>query len=86
MNESPQFYCQKCGSGDFKSDTPIVCLPDFIGAICQRCGTIVTRQDTDAEIYTQIEKVIEEIIGRHAQTYNKKSLFDRMFRRTSSPV
>jgi RNA polymerase subunit RPABC4/transcription elongation factor Spt4 len=62
--EHPQFVCPMCGSDDFKPEKLAVCLRDFDGAICQRCGTIVTQ--AEAEYCRQMEKIIDAVIERES--------------------
>ena len=48
-----------CGSDDFKPEKLAVCQRGFDGAICQRCGTILTQ--AEAEYCRQMEKIIDEV-------------------------
>lgn len=59
LNQNPQFVCPNCGADDFKPEKLAVCLRGFDGAICQKCGTIVTQ--ANGEYCRQMEKIIDEV-------------------------
>lgn len=81
-----QFVCRNCGSDGFKPNKLAVCLRDFNGAICQKCETIVSQSETNAEFFGQMERVIDEVLVSIALKRKRDSLFSRMFKRTDSPL
>jgi hypothetical protein len=61
LNVYPELVCRECGSDEFKPDKLTVCLRDFDGAIRQKCGTILTKEDINAEFCRQMENVIDDM-------------------------
>jgi hypothetical protein len=53
-----------CGVDDFTPEKLAVCLRDFDGVICQKCGTIVNR--ASAEYCRQVENIIDEVMETRA--------------------
>lgn len=70
------------------SDKMSVCLRNFDGAICQKCGTIVTQEDINKGSCWRIEKVIAEVIDEVneevALKRKKRPLLVKLFKRTGS--
>lgn len=72
LSNNPQFVCPGCGAEDFTPGKLAVCLRDFDGAICQRCGTIVT-PGANAAFCKQAESLIDDVIAKRSRKSSKDS-------------
>jgi transcription initiation factor TFIIIB Brf1 subunit/transcription initiation factor TFIIB len=44
-----KFSCPQCGSEVFKTKTKPKRIEDFNGAVCNKCGTVITEDDIKAQ-------------------------------------
>ena len=60
----PKFSCPKCGSELFKPRTEIKSYDDFIGSICEHCGTAITEDDVKRQAIQIADKRIRDALRK----------------------
>ena len=60
MSDVVPFVCKRCGSQTFKTESEPKTYEDFLGAVCAKCGAVVTDEDTKAQAVEIADRLLKD--------------------------